>query len=92
MCTILSRGPQRTPIAEIPKVEGLYSLVGAGRHQHHANLAKAKLTVNELHRVLGHVSQTAVLDAVQKGLVTGVELDTTSKPEFCDVCVKAKSV
>lgn len=41
--------------------------------------------VNELHRILGHVSQTAVLDAVKNGLVTGVELDTTSKPEFCDV-------
>lgn len=91
MCQILSKGPDRCVIAEIPQVEGLYSVVGR-RQGHHAHLAKAKLTVNELHRILGHVSQTAVLDAVKKGLVMGVELDTTSKPEFCDVCIKAKSV
>jgi hypothetical protein len=91
MCTILSHGPNRTVIAEIPKVEGLYSLVGAGRRQHHAHIAKAKLTVCELHHVLGHVSQTTVLEAVKKGLIEGVELDATSQPEFCEACIKAKA-
>jgi hypothetical protein len=33
----------------------------------------------------------AVLEVYKNGLITGVELDTTSKPEFCKVCVKAKS-
>lgn len=45
----------------------------------------------ELHRVLGHVSQTAVLEAVKKGLIEGVELDSSSQPEFCEACVKAKA-
>jgi len=49
MCTILSRGLNCTAIAEIPKVEGLYSLTGGGKHQHHAHMAKGKLTVRELH-------------------------------------------
>jgi hypothetical protein len=89
MCKILSKGPNRTVIAEILQVEGLYSV--AACYKHRANLAKAKLTVSELHRVLGHVSQMAVLEAYKNGLIMGVELDTTSKPKFCEVCIKAKS-
>jgi hypothetical protein len=89
LCKILSPALQRKIIAEILQVDGLYSVIF--RNQHHANIAKAKLTVNELHQVLGHVSQTAVLDAVKKVLVEGVELDSTSQPEFCDACTQAKA-
>jgi hypothetical protein len=77
-------------IAKIPQVEGLYSVNGA-RQKHHVNVAKSKLTINVLHKVLGHVSQQVVVEAVKKGLVTGVELDTDSKPKFCNTCIKAKS-
>ena len=73
----------------IPHVNGLYSV--AGHSQHRANIAKGKLTVCELHRVLGHVSQSAVLDAVKKGLIEGVKLDSTLQPEFCDACTQAKA-
>src|ERR1700710_1931267 len=73
----------------IPHVNGLYSV--AGHSQHHANIVKGKLTVCELHRVLGHVSQSAVLDAVKKGLIEGVKLDSTLQPEFCDACTQAKA-
>jgi hypothetical protein len=89
LCKILSPPPKRITIAMIPHVNGLYSV--AGHSQHHANIVKGKLTVCELHRVLGHVSQTAVLDAVKKGLIEGVELDSTSQPEFCDACTQAKA-
>jgi hypothetical protein len=47
MCKILSKGPNHTIIAEIPQVEGLYSV--AARYKHRANLAKVKLTISELH-------------------------------------------
>jgi hypothetical protein len=90
MCKILSQGPKRRVIAEIPQVEGLYSVNGA-HQKHHAKFAKSKLTINALHKVLGHVSQQAVVEAVKKGLVIGLELDKNSKPKFCDTCVKAKS-
>src|ERR1700710_1282765 len=30
-------------------------------------------------------------NAVKKGLVEGVELDSTSQPEFCDACTQAKA-
>ena len=68
----------------------IYSI--AAGSQHRANIAKGKLTICELHRALGHVSQPAILDAVKKGLIEGVELDSTSQPEFCEACTQAKSL
>jgi hypothetical protein len=67
MCRILSPGPNWKVIAEIPQIEGLYSI--KNQHQHRANVAETKLTIHELHHILGHVSQPAVLDAVKKGLI-----------------------
>ncbi|KAG1832294.1 hypothetical protein DFJ58DRAFT_630401, partial [Suillus subalutaceus] len=29
---------------------------------------------------------------VEKGLVEGVELDSSSTPEFCEACAKAKAI
>ncbi|OJA08822.1 hypothetical protein AZE42_13437 [Rhizopogon vesiculosus] len=88
MCRILSPGPQRKVIAETPQVEGLYAV--ATQSTHHANTARTKLTINELHRVLSHISQMAIKHTVS--LVDGLELDTASNPEFCDTCVKAKAI
>jgi hypothetical protein len=51
----------------------------------------AKLTINELHYALGHVAQGAIQYMVKQGLIEGVELDSTSTPEFCDACTKAKA-
>jgi hypothetical protein len=52
----------------------------------------AKLTINELHRALGHVVQGTVKYVVKQGLIEGVELDSASTPEFCDACMKAKGM
>jgi hypothetical protein len=90
MCHILTAGPKCRIIAEILHIEGLYSVL-ARRKNCAVNSAKPKLTVFELHKVLGHVSQTAVLDAMKKGLIEGVELDSASQPEFCEVCMRAKA-
>jgi hypothetical protein len=89
MCKILSKGPNWQVIAEIPQVEGLYSV--ASQHREHANVAKVKLTVCEAHRILGHVSQAAMKQMVQEGLIDGLDVDTSSRPEFCDACTKAKA-
>jgi hypothetical protein len=51
----------------------------------------AKLTINELHCALGHVAQGAILYAVKQGLIEGIQLNSTSTPEFCDACTKAKA-
>lgn len=89
MCKILSIGPKCTVIAEIPQVGGLYSIVLAETHR--MNIAKGKLTICEAHHILGHISQTAVKHMVENGLVEGLEIDSSSLPEFCDVCTKAKA-
>ena len=36
-------------------------------------------------------SHDAIKYTVAKGLILGIELDLTSKPEFCDACTKAKA-
>lgn len=89
LCRIYSAPPKRTVIAEIPHVDGLYMVTE--QRKHHVALAKGKLTVCELHRVLGHVSHSTVKSVVEKGLVKGVELDSASEPKFCDACEKGKA-
>lgn len=89
MCRILSATPGRRTIAEIPQVQGLYSV--ASKRKHRANVAMMKLTINNLHRSLGHVLHAALLDAVKNGLVEGINLDTVPAAEFCEACIKAKS-
>jgi transposase InsO family protein len=70
-------------------VDGLYSV--AAQSQHNASIATTKHTIYDLHKALGHVSQTAIIHAVKTGLVKGVELDSTSEPAFCDACTQAKA-
>jgi hypothetical protein len=86
-CNIISPTPDRKLIASIPQVNGLYTI--AALVQEYANITK--LTVCEPHCVLGHVTQGTVLCVVKEGLIEGVALDATSKPEFCDTCMKAKA-
>jgi hypothetical protein len=89
MCKILSPAPTHQVIAEILQINGLYSItVSASQH---ANIAKLKLTISELHRILGHVSHPALHNTVTKGLVEGVELDSTLKAKFCKACVQVKA-
>ena len=49
------------------------------------------MSINEAHRRLGHISSAAIKHAIAKGFITGIDLDESSKPEFCEACVKAKS-
>ena len=56
-----------------------------------ANAAVIKMSINEVHRHLSHISSAAIKHAIAKGFITGIDLDESSKPEFCEACVKAKS-
>ena len=56
-----------------------------------AATASGKMTIGEAHRKLGHLAYSAVTHAVLKGYITGIELETGSKPDFCEACAKAKS-
>ena len=39
---------------------------------------------------MGHVNHDDLHCMVEKGMVTGISLDMSSKAEFCKVCIKAK--
>jgi len=91
MCII--QDPKGCTIATIPHSEGLYHVVASmqTKNGHHANAAAEKMNINEAHQKLGHVSSAAIRHAVSKCFITGINLDYSSKPEFCKACAKAKS-
>jgi transposase InsO family protein len=72
----------------IAQVNGLYAIPAKAEENAHV----AKLTINELHRALGHVAQGTVQYAVKQGLIEGVELDSTSTLKFCEACMKEKAM
>jgi hypothetical protein len=96
MCTI--KDPSGRTMATLPRSEGLYCLIGASSEVssenagvEYANVASVKLTISEAHRRFGHITHAAIRYAVNQGKILGVEIDPMSKPEFCEVCAKAKS-
>jgi Reverse transcriptase (RNA-dependent DNA polymerase)/gag-polypeptide of LTR copia-type len=80
---------QREPVGEISVDGGLYRV-------HHLPLSEAAapveetVTINELHRRMGHIAHEAARDLVKKKLVEGLVLDETSQPTSCDSCEFAK--
>ena len=91
MCTIINQKGQ--VIATIPHSEGLYRITTSktANKPEVAATASGKMTISEAHRKLGHLAYGAVSHAISKGFITGIELESGSKPEFCDACAKAKS-
>jgi hypothetical protein len=84
-CRIYS--PSRTLITQIPKRGGLYrNFTPRPQHTAYAGKTKESLSIDQLHRKLGHVGHKYIRQLLQKGLVTGVELDESSKPTFCESC------
>ena len=80
-------------MATLPLSDGLYRLAtrSSTNPSAHANIASAKMTIQEAHLEFGHIAHDAIKYAIAKGLILGIELDLTSKPEFCDACAKAKA-
>ncbi|GBE84202.1 hypothetical protein SCP_0601800 [Sparassis crispa] len=77
----------------IPKMKGLYTVV----RQHEKPSAYAarhvkKLTVMQLHRLMGHIAPRVARELVTKGLVRGVKLVESDEPKLCKVCIRAKSM
>ena len=77
----------RTLLAEIRKENGLYrTYTPHPEPTSYAAKVTEVLTIDELHRRLGHVGHAAARILVEKGLVQGVELDPESQPSFCESC------
>ena len=86
--------PNGRVVGTVSYSAGLYWLVAAIAREpttKQANVAVTRMSLYEAHRKLGHVSYPAVKNMVQTGMVTSIELDPTSKEEFCEDCAKAKS-
>jgi len=62
-------------------------------HEEMANAAEETLTLDRLHRQMGHASTQVIRDLVSQGMVTGIRLEyTPSKvPFFCESCIYGKA-
>jgi GAG-pre-integrase domain len=91
MCTI--KNPHGQTIATIPHSDGLYKIT-AGKHTSpvaSANVTSGKMSITEAHKKLGHIAHSTVKHTITNRLITSIDLDLSSKPDFCEACAKAKS-
>jgi hypothetical protein len=91
MCTI--KNSQGRTIATIPHSDGLYKIVATKQSNANktANMASEKMSISEAHRKLSHILCSAIEHTIVNDLITGIDLDISSKPEFCEAFAKAKS-
>jgi hypothetical protein len=85
------KGPDGNNVGQIPKTaKGLYRV---DHEPETANEAIEQLTLDQLHRRMGHISPDVARKLVAKGFVTGVSLNETESgnPFFCESCVYAKA-
>lgn len=86
---VFSCGKKKTKLAEIPLKNGLYRLE---HEMERATVVKEELvTIEKLHRLMGHISPEAAKALVQKGVVEGFKLDESSKISSCDSCEYGKT-
>jgi len=77
----------RKLVGKVEMSQGLYRVYTAREEPAgYAGRVKELLTIDELHRRLGHIAHDAVRRLVDNGLVKGIELDLESKPTFCSSC------
>lgn len=69
---------------------GLYRVYAARPEGESAGKVEEMLTIDELHRRLGHVSHERARRLVEKKMVTGILLDPDSEPTVCESCEWAK--
>lgn len=75
-------------IGEIPKENGLY---GTRVNLEHAATTIEQISVDDLHRRMGHISMQAARDLVEKNLVSGIKLKVNGISRPCDSCEYAKT-
>ena len=81
-------------ISRVPQIHGLYRIFDDRPSLQPtivANFAVKQMSIDELHKRMGHVNHDDLRHMVEKGMVTGIDLDMSSKPGFCETCVKAKA-
>ena len=87
------RSPKNNVIGEIPLVRGLYRIheTQISTESHITMTVSRTMSINELHRKMGHVNYKDLRRMVKQDMVTGIDLDLNSRAEFCEACIKAKA-
>ena len=97
--TVVFSGPfcriynaEKDRVGEIRQSGGLYRVYKSSSEEE-ANSAGMNevLSINELHRRLGHVSHERAKLVITKGLAEGLSLDRDSQPTVCESCEWAKA-
>ena len=80
-------------IATIPYADSLYHIIAASESLgiDYANVTSINMTISEVHQKLGHIVHATIKHTILQGLITSIELNLDSSPEFCEACAKAKS-
>lgn len=77
-------------VGTIPKSNGLYRLVD--KVEGEANAVVERITLDDLHRRMGHISVQAAKRLVQDGFVEGIALTALEESTGqCESCIFAKS-
>src|SRR5882762_373820 len=80
--------PSGELVGTVPRTsQGLYKMIH-DNDEELANTAEETLTLEQLHRRMGHISATSVHKLLNERLVEGLGLEkgTSSKPLFCESC------
>ena len=83
---------EKKMLAQIPMKNSLYHV----EHERDVDVAAVVVpevvSIEKLHRIMGHIAPEAAKALVEKGLVEGFKLDWSSKmPATCDSCEYAKA-
>jgi hypothetical protein len=91
--TCIIRSSKSNVVGRIPLVRGLYRIGSSfgPSSTPSANSASKLMSISDLHRKLGHINHNDLRKMVKAEMVTGINVNLDSKPEFCEVCVKAKA-
>lgn len=94
LCVIRTAKPERRVVGRIPLRNGLYRIADPPTSPsiHTAALSSTKISISDFHRAANHISHDTLRSGVLSGAILGVNLDLDSKPEPCDICVKAKAI
>ena len=95
-CVIRSPWPYHTVLGSVPRVDNLYHLSSSAIHapeppKHYANVTDGPISINELHRHMGHVNFQTLCEMIHQGAVEGIELDSLLASSFCEACVQGKA-
>jgi len=74
----------------IQKRQALYQVIRDVDKPSAHTVKPTKIMVMDLHHCMGHIAPHATHELVTKGLVTGLKIIPSNKPEECEACVKAR--